>query len=286
MTVLVLCSVLMARAQSTWAVVEALRTGREAERPDLALRVGYSDLVAELATAAAGGGLPPGAPARAEALGLVLRVEDRVVRLSEPMGGQRGLGLLVLSVGPVAAEVVLQAPHPWADLDTGEITASLFDRGGVRALWVATSARGEGEAGNRDPAHDAEGMLQAATDALCRALLDPLVVQVHGYADESSDSEAVISGGLARWSPESLEALRARLASGLGVDPARVRTGAEEPALAARSNAQGALLADRARFLHLELSRSARRRLVAEAAQREALLEVLLATAARDGESR
>ena len=214
-------------------------------------------LLASLARSAPADVVPADAEAAAGALGLALvREGDRLWVVEAGTGPRRGVGVYALRLGPLPRELVLQAPHPTTDLHTGAIVGELFDRGGVRAAAFATTRRDAGEGG--DVAHAVETWFQSATQALGEALLSPLLVQVHGFGADTTDADAVLSLGPGRAAPGTLERLRDALARALG---GTVRTGAEVPALAARQNAQGRLLVDRARFLHVELSLPQRERL-------------------------
>jgi hypothetical protein len=241
----------------TWELARARRVEGEALPPAPAERVAYAALVRDLARAAPAGAVPPDGAARAEALGLVLTVADGVAVLAEPEDRTRGAGVVAVRLGPLGGELVLQAPHPVSDLHTGRIAGALFDAGEARAACFATTHRADGE--GADPAHTPESWLSAATLGLADALPEPLFVQVHGFGEARSEADAVVSEGAARARPGEVEAAAKALAVGLGVSD--VRTGAEVPALAARTNAQSRLLDGRARFLHVELSAGVRERL-------------------------
>lgn len=245
----------LAAAPETWPLAREQAAEGAPVMPSSAERAAFVALLEELAAAAPTGAVPPGAEATAAALGLSLRRDGDRLWVGE-VGARRGVGVYALRLGPLPRELVLQAPHPTTDLHTGAIVGALFDRGGVRAAAFATTRRDAGEGG--DAAHAPESWFQAATQALGEALLQPLLVQVHGFGAGTADADAVLSPGSARLAPATLERLRTQLGYALG---GAVRTGAEVPALAARQNVQGRLLVDRARFLHVELSLSQRERL-------------------------
>ncbi len=259
-----------------WEAVEQQRSSPEAfallsprERWDLAV------LVRDVVRHAPMGELPAELAARADGLGWVLEDDAGVAVLREQEA--RGGGLLAVRLGPVSGELVLQAPHPWFDLNTGRIACRAFEESSLaRALIVATVHRNA--APESDAAHSPEQGFQALTQGVVAGLAAPSLVQIHGYA-ETTEADAVVSPGATWTRPEAFEERRQRLAVALGADD--VRTGAEVPELAATTNVQGRLVTGEARFLHLELSKAQRDRLLAEPAARAALIEALL-----EGESR
>lgn len=202
----------------------------------------------------------------------------------------RGDGLVGVRLGPLSAEVVLQAPHPAWDRHTGSIAGALFDQGHARAVMIATHERDV--APDVDPADQERGPLQALTAAVPLALPDALVVQLHGFGKRRSEADAVLSAGMARSGGELQRHASQALAVALGSsssapDPAappavaRVDGPAQVPLLAARDNVQGWLLADRVRYLHLELSAPTRARLRREPAARQRLGQALVDVARR-----
>lgn len=266
-----------------WSQVEAARADEAFAPPSAELRAGYSLLVRDLARAAVAGGVPGDATARAEALGLELDVAGDVLMLREAPGRAQGGGLLAIRLGPVNGELVLQAPHPFYDLHTGRVVAAMFESGRARAAQIATAHRQAGErkgGPSSDAAHNAALLFQSATLGLAGALPDPLFVQLHGFSSETTSADAVVSPGLGRLSEAELDRWQTALAPALGV--ADLRGGDQVSALAARTNVQGAALADRARFLHLELSLPLRERLRDDAAARQRLEAALEALARRE----
>jgi hypothetical protein len=262
----------------TWDVVVASRSDERFVVPTEEQRAAFSALVADVARAAPSGVLPATTTDRAAALGFALRQDGGVAVLSDAPGALRGAGVVAVRLGALPSELVLQAPHPFFDVGTGEIGAAMFDAGGVRALVVASANRDAAE--GADPAHAPAGWFQSATDGLATALPRPLFVQVHGFGAKTSEACAVVSEGPTRLEPGRIERIALDLVGVLGCTT--VRTGAEVPALAARTNAQGKLLVDRAAFLHLELAAGVREDLRAAAERRARLAGYLAALA--DGE--
>ncbi len=265
-----------------WELARERRPEGEVQDPSAEQRARYAALVRALGRAAPAATLPPDAEARAAELGLELRREGDQLWLLEraeplPGLGLRGVGVLGLRLGPLPAELVLQAPHPSSDLHTGPLASALFDAGGVRAVQLATTHRDAGE--GADPAHNPASWFQGATDGLADALADPLVVQLHGFSRDTSEADAVLSEGATPLPPAELAAMIRRFSAAMGLDD--VRDGTQVPALAGRDNAQARLLAGRARFLHLEMSLPLRVALRDEAERRAALSALLRSLAAR-----
>jgi hypothetical protein len=248
-------------AAATWDLVKDHRSDRTFVTPSPEERVSWSEVVADLLRAAPGGQTPDTLRDRAAALGFEwLDRGDGTIVLADRADALRGAGVFAVRLGPLATELVLQAPHPFYDKGTGQLAAELFDAGAVRALCVATANRYAAE--GSDPAHAPEGWMQAATDGIARAVPAPLFVQIHGFSQKTTDACAVLSDGPVRLDPARLQSAGRAVADALGCED--VRTGDQVPELAARKNAQGLLLVDRAAFLHLELSPEIRTSLLAD----------------------
>jgi hypothetical protein len=260
----------------TWDAVRDHRSDDPFVPPMPDQRAAFSALVSDVVRLAPGGNLPPDLQDRAATLGFEV-VDGRAgtVVLADCTGELRGAGLFAIRLGPLPTEIVLQAPHPFYDKGTGEIASELFDAGGVRALTVATANRYV--APGSDPAHTPTSWFQAATDGLADGLPEPLFVQLHGFAEGTTEANAVLSEG-----PTHLDAVRLRSAAdavAMALRCTDLRTGDAVPELAARTNAQGLLLVDRAAFLHLELSPQVRQELLIDAEDR-ARLSLALASIA------
>lgn len=263
----------------TWELVQERRDTVEVQGDaQVEARAAYTRLVRDLARAAPSGQVPADSGARAAALDLELQLDGTALWLRERADAARGRGVVALRIGPLAEELVVQAPHPTSDLHTGAIAGALFDGGGVRAACFATTRRSAYD--GADAAHAPASWFQSATDGLADALVDPLFVQVHGFGGNTTEADGVVSEGPRRLPREELDRAVRRISVSLGASD--VRTGDEVPALAARTNAQGRLLADRARFLHVELSLAQREGLRADAARRTAFVDALLLLAMRE----
>lgn len=247
--------------------------------PSIEERQALRDLAALLLRSAPRGHLPPEAEGRARALGLSLEREGDRLWLVEPVGeAPRGLGMLAIRLGPLPEELVLQAPHPYYDEHTGRIVGALFDAGGARAAMISSYQRYV--VPGVDPSSQPATALQAMTAALPLALPDPLVVQIHGFGPKRSPAPGVVSHGSARSGGE----LQARALALLGpaLQAEGLRGPDQVPLLAGMANLQSWVLADRTRFLHLELSAQVRERLRREEEARARLLQALRRLAARE----
>jgi hypothetical protein len=242
--------------------------------PDVDARVALGDLVARMSRACARGVLPRRLVSDARALQLSVVEEDGVVWLSDGPDAVRGTGLLALRLGDLPEALILQAPHPFDDARTGEIALLMFDAASIRGVMVATAER-DLHPGS-DPAHAEESTFNAMTLALAESLRDPLFVQLHGFAATTSEADAIVSPGAARW-PGDFTSVVDALSIGLSV--VDVRSGADVPKLAGRTNVQGRILADEASFLHLELSRPVREGLYADPSRAAALADALIGVA-------
>lgn len=266
----------------TWARTRAVRSEAPV-LPDEAERMALSALVADLLRGAPSRHIPSDAAQRAQALGLSLeRAGDRLW-LVEPKGGPdpRGLAMAAIRLGPLPAELVLQAPHPYYDEHTGRIAGALFDAGGVRAAMIASAHRYAVK--GSDPTGQVASALQAQTAAVPLALPDALIVQIHGFGPKRSEAHAVLSPGAARSGGSLYDRAMRTLGPALQAEgqDSDLRGPDEVPLLAAMANVQSWLLADRTRFLHIELNAEVRDRLRTDEPARERLRAALLALAAR-----
>ncbi len=214
----------------------------------------YRILVADLTEAALNDRIEPAHFEQAEQLGMSLRHRGDILELRPGTQSVGAAGVLLLRTGPLAAEVVLAAPHPFDDLRTGGIAATIFENAPVRALFIATQSRYA--AGEAEPTLHPESALHITTEVLADRLEQPWFVQIHGYGPGSSEASAVISGG-ASMTPRTILERSADMLSAI-VGGADVRTSRLVPLLSARDNIQGDYLRDRARFVHIELGRDLR----------------------------
>ncbi len=249
-------------------------------------------------SAASGDYRPPSAPAAAAAGSLVRALLDTDADVAVPDhvnvteargpadadvavvserrgdGPPLGLGLYAVKRGAGAPpRLVVEVPHPRADLRTEDVGVALFEAADADALFVATAHR-EAGGGAADVAHRADSVFAAVDRAVVGA--GTVVVQIHGFAEDRRDSatDVVLSSAEPAASP-----LVRRLASVLdGRDfETCVYDGDDCDDLAGTSNVQAAhARAVGATFVHLELSRSVRSDAARRAQLVDAVADVLL----------
>jgi hypothetical protein len=177
---------------------------------------------------------------------------DFVLLVNEP-GTDRGWGLYVVDLSRPAT-IVIEVPHPVADLRTEEIGVALFGRMPGAVLAVAGTHRRAAD-GAGDVAHRKDSMFHAVTDGLASRGLPQ--VQLHGFDDSSLPGvDVVLSSGATSTNP-ALPRVAARLSdAGLRACSAWRQECGE---LEGRRNQQGIAAAKRGTtFVHVELSRSVR----------------------------
>lgn len=178
-----------------------------------------------------------------------LDVADTIALVDLEGGG----GGYVFRVGPVDAEVILQAPHRFFDTLTGPIARYAFASARGRAFFFNSTHRHR----SLDVAHVPRTTFAALTEAAVRAFVMPVIVQLHGF-DRDVDVEAIVSAGTSdseRARDRALLALQS-----LGFSP--VSFPQEIDILGGTDNIQGEMARVRGiGFVHIELSHAARERL-------------------------
>jgi len=259
-----------------WKQVQDAR--RDGELPTLTAedqhlaRVLFRDLSREVLV----GQISPQIRTRASALGLHVRVEEEHVMV---WGREAAHGLFVFRLGS-ATEAILQAPHSFYDLGSGQLVARLFDQMQCRAAFF-NSAHRYGSPGlspeerpdppGPDLAHRADTLYQAATLGSSEALGGLTVIRIHGFKAREDES-AVITTGSALQPSHISRSLHTQISS-LFQDIGPVVTAAARPELAGRKNVQGRILSSQSPFIHLELAKDTRDQLIAD----DALLAELAA---------
>lgn len=262
-----------------WEQVRRMRDDDAPSTLSAATQAGYASVVHGMADAARSGQPTQSLRAAAASLGFELVDADGRLELWPASSQVAAAGVLILRRGMLPAELVVAAPHPFHDAGTGQIATSIFDGAPVRGLYLATQDRYASP--DADPAHSTEHALQAATATLADALPGAWFVQIHGFGPTTSLAAAVVSDGAAALPGALMAGAVAAVSQALGV--ADVRTGREVPALAGRTNVQGAMLRDRARFLHVELGQQLREQLRRRPAQCLQLALALVLVASTDG---
>lgn len=195
--------------------------------------------------------------------------------LRERPGACRGQGLYLIKAG-AAHPLMIQAPHRYHDVYTGELAAAFARAGLADVLAWNTAARYTPDTEDEhagDFAHREDHLMQALTRAY--AALEPRgrIVQLHGFSRAKrktragASADVILSPG-ARYERAGLGPTAACLRR-LYPDTVRVYP-REVDELGGTRNVQGRALRARGHtgFVHLELSRRARRELKADAALR------------------
>lgn len=177
--------------------------------------------------------------------------------LCEPTTPPQGQGWYLFRTNQQAS-IALQAPHARNDAQTGVIGLRLFLSGQVRLLAASTITRHQADA-----AHLNDTFFHASTVAFADTCPTGLVLQLHGFASEKHplvDTDMIMSEGTRTPSPR-LPALAARLHRDTPFTVAIYPNDIRE--LGGTQNAQARALRDRScQFVHLEMSRELRERLV------------------------
>lgn len=186
-------------------------------------------------------------------LGYDLTVLDDQLVITERPDARRGAGAWVVRIGEARHEVFVQAPHTFSDLGSAPIALELYRELGARALAIATVHRRE-----TDLARDGKSSFQMATLAWLASGTTGMLVQVHGFKDETAAADIVLSAGEKSDPPEWLTSAKSALSKAL--PDARVALyPVDVDVLGATTNVQGAAVRSHgARFLHMELGASLR----------------------------
>ena len=199
----------------------------------------------------------------------------------------RGTGVYAFRTGTDRREVILQAPHSYYDIHTGEITEAIFQQTDARAFFFNSLHRYRGAtrllAGNEthpsDLSHDTTSYFQAILTEYLTHRPDALVVQFHGY-DRDSLRDRRVGVVLSDGSDNPADHVRSaggRL-DGTVADWKVAIYGEETDDYGATANAQGQWIRrfDHGRFLHVEMLREVRDRLEEGGPELEAVGEAIV----------
>jgi hypothetical protein len=264
-------------------------------------------VIPKLLDAARAAALPDLATLRTQAAAHGFAIErwqvggEHYLALVEARDRPRGGGAYIIRVAPAESGPVLllQAPHAYFDVGTGDLAAELFFQPPPgprpRALFTNTIhryQRGPGDKQKRkhnpaDVAHNADHAFNVATEAFAIAARHIRLVQLHGFGNlerASVDDDEVVSdtamvvsagdsAGSSPWSSRVASELRAIFGDGVVRFPEDVRK------LGATTNVQNRTLRTLGghHFLHVEMSRVVRDRLAASRDLRERLATALFA---------
>jgi hypothetical protein len=212
--------------------------------------------------------------------------------VQESAAHRRGGGVYIFRRGAVPRERIVQIPHSFFDLGTLELGVELADMAQARALFVNTVHRYQGgpppsrdhdeaESSPADLAHQELSIFQGLTHAALEALPRVQLIQLHGFADRSvadcANAEVVVSPGTAAAGAAEAVEVAARLGELLGADHVLLHP-RDTQRLGGRTNVQGRAVATtgEATFLHLELSRTLRNRLLRDPGLRRSFFAAVL----------
>lgn len=116
-------------------------------------------------------------------LGFDLHQQDQWLVLSEIEAQGRGLFIFCHAC---ETAVVLQAPHAFRDLNTGQLALLFMQQRPFKALALNTLPRDEGA----DTAHFSRNYQTAFAEAVARTEPTTLLVQLHGFSNNKRNSEA------------------------------------------------------------------------------------------------
>lgn len=210
--------------------------------------------------------------------------------LEEEEEHKTGRGFYVFRSGQ-PKPILLQAPHSFSDLNTGEIALNLFQES--QAVAVATNTVSRKEA---DLAHMAESYFQSISTAFAKNYPEGIVIQLHGFSKKkrkstsASEAEMVISDGSktpSPWLRQTAKCLKRAVALAF---PPSGRPGVSESGadlvklypyevrdLGATRNTQAQLLRGLGYdgFIHIEMSAAFRKLMHKDSITRQELLKCL-----------
>lgn len=187
----------------------------------------------------------------------VITSKEALWLLTEPVGKEGGRGWYLVRTNQTS--IALEAPHARNDLHSGNIGLRLFLAGNTRAFAASTITRHKA-----DVAHLENTFFHAFTLAFIDACPTGVVVQLHGFASENHpnvEADMIASAGTRSpdpWLADFTQQLRRATSLTVLSYPQDTRQ------LGATLNAQGRACRQsrHCRFLHLEMSRSLRERLL------------------------
>ena len=122
-------------------------------------------------------------------------------------------GIFIFNINAARQKLIIQAPHPLYDSNTGKESLIIFKTTGARALFVSgthrcnspvfTSCSGTTTACSStsqsyrisDQAHVVKGTFQKTTEVLSQLIDSMIVIQPHGFAKLSGDPDLIMSNG-------------------------------------------------------------------------------------------
>lgn len=193
-----------------------------------------------------------------------------------------GLGFYLVASNP-KYPVLLQAPHGYKDLETGELLLKLMVEQPFAAGAVNTVPRWYRQGGYKisaDFAHLQATPFHAYTEAFAKVYPQGTILQLHGFAQEKRRSAAgraadvILSAGQAKATP-AVDQLHRCLTAALPYNIERYPADVAE--LGGTTNTIGALLRGMGHegFVHIEMSYPLRRALLNDASLKQAFGQCL-----------
>lgn len=133
-------------------------------------------------------------------------------------------GLFIFNSKAMRQKLIIQAPHPLYDTNTGRQSLIVFKTSGARALFISgahrcnssifTPCSGVTTACSSTPqsyrlsdqAHVVNGTFQKTTEVLSQLIENMIIIQPHGFSKQSDDPDLIMSNGT-RLTPSSTDYL-------------------------------------------------------------------------------
>lgn len=184
--------------------------------------------------------------------------------LREHLPITKGWGLYIFRAEP-ANDIVIEAPHPLADINTENVALDLYRALNAKALLIAGAHRNTNKNGSSDSAHAAESIFQTVHLTLYKPTGQPdnktMFLQVHGFsAHEHPHYPRMVIGHNWANDPER-NLILLKLADTLQKNKIKVGIcdGKHYKDLCGTENIQSSVM-DGGIFIHLELNETLRRR--------------------------
>ncbi len=219
------------------------------------------------------------------ALAIQRSTQGELLFFQEAASNLSGRGLFAIHNGSHVKPWLLQAPHAKSDKDTGKIAALMFTDGSFKAaMWNSvprkTSVDNLSSSVTADMAHLTGTYWHALTEVFARYSGVGRIIQLHGFQQSKRksaagrESEIIISAGHhypPQWVQATAQCLKKFLPGKISLYPYDVKE------LGATTNAQNQLLQSIGfnGFLHIEMSRSMRHKLVKRQDLRQLLVSCI-----------
>ncbi len=140
-------------------------------------------------------------------------VEKNYIVLEKSASAVNYWGIFIFNINAARQKLIIQAPHPLHDSNTGKESLIIFKTAGARGLFISgahrcnspvfttcsgsTTACSSSSQSYRisDQAHIVKGTFQKTTEVLSQLIDSIIVVQPHGFAKLSGDPDLIMSNG-------------------------------------------------------------------------------------------